>query len=90
MRDQRAEASKDVRFAWINNPSTKVLIDTIDWGDGLLTITGKATDRHESVFDYAKALRDTHQYENVIVADIVKEMNEDTMVYEYKFTLILY
>lgn len=90
MRDQRAEASKDVRFAWTNNPSTKVLIDTIDWGDGLLTITGKATDRHESVFDYAKALRDTHQYENVIVADIVKEMNEDTMVYEYKFTLILY
>jgi type IV pilus assembly protein PilM len=90
MRDQREEASGDVRNAWIQIPSTKVTVDTIDWGDGVLTIKGIAADSQTNVFAYAAALRDLHRFENVIVSDIVKELTEDTKVYVYNFTLILY
>ncbi|MGI2336678.1 MAG: pilus assembly protein PilM [Dehalogenimonas sp.] len=90
MRSQREEASGDVRNAWTKIPSAKVTVDTIDWSGGVLTISGMATESQTNVFDYAKALRDTHRFENVIVADIVKELTEDTKVYVYNFTLILY
>lgn len=90
LRDQREKASGDVRNAWIQIPSTKITVDTIDWNDNILSVTGIATESETNVFDYAAALRDTHRFDNVIVADIVKELTEDTLVYEYHFTLILY
>ena len=90
LRDQREEASGDVRNAWLQIPSTKINVDTIDWSDGVLTVTGVATESQTNVFAYAASLRDTHRFDNVIVADIVKELTEDTLVYVYNFTLILY
>ncbi|TFG44841.1 MAG: hypothetical protein E4H31_03505, partial [Dehalococcoidia bacterium] len=90
LREQREEASGDVRNAWLKIPSTKVIVDTINWSGGVLTITGIATESQTNVFAYATALRDTHRFENVIVTQIIKEMTEDTMVYVYKFTLTLY
>ncbi|MDV2989694.1 MAG: pilus assembly protein PilM [Dehalogenimonas sp.] len=90
MRDQREEASGDVRNAWIQIPSTKVTVDTIDWNDGVLSVTGIATESETNVFAYAAALRDLHRFENVIVSEITKELTEDTKVYVYNFTLILY
>ncbi|MEN8615258.1 pilus assembly protein PilM [Dehalogenimonas sp. THU2] len=90
MRNQREKASGDVRNAWLRIPSNKVTLDTIDWGEGVLTVKGVATEGEVNVFAYARALRDTLRFENVIVAEIIKELTEDTKVYIYKFTLIMY